>query len=367
MNALHEQFVAEARELIHQATDDLIAVEREGASAERIDRIFRAFHTLKGSAGVVELPAMTLTLHAAEDLLAAIHGGRLGVRRPWSIRRWPASIRFRSGWMISRRMGPCRCRLAKTRERWLAGCGTCFRERRSREAASDRRCVQRRRTTALPEWVSRLIQAAAREHLAAFAGASRQNSLPFPTSRAPVAFSTATTRSQLMRAIPDLLAFHIEAREPWPPLADLDPYACNLRLQGHLGGNSRRARRHFPPGAGSGSHHRHSHRRRCRQNRHARRRAATRCELVRAIIEEQRQVLAASRQGDDLAGRIGAAARAAANALRHHRRADLAERVEDARRLRTTDGPTVLLSALDAALALAVGGTRPRDGGDAAS
>ena len=81
MNALHEQFIAEARELIHQATDDLIAAERDGFSAERIDRVFRAFHTLKGSAGVVDLPAMGLTLHAAEDVLAAIQAGRLVVRR----------------------------------------------------------------------------------------------------------------------------------------------------------------------------------------------------------------------------------------------------------------------------------------------
>ena len=79
MNALHEQFVAEARELIQQSTDDLMALEREGFAIERIDRVFRAFHTLKGSAGVVELPAMSLTLHAAEDLLAAIHGGRMAV------------------------------------------------------------------------------------------------------------------------------------------------------------------------------------------------------------------------------------------------------------------------------------------------
>ena len=39
--------------------------------------MFRAFHTLKGSAGVVELPAMGLMLHAAEDVLAAIHAGQL--------------------------------------------------------------------------------------------------------------------------------------------------------------------------------------------------------------------------------------------------------------------------------------------------
>ena len=49
MNALYEQFVIEARELIHQATDDLIAMERDGFAPERIDRAFRAFHTLKGS------------------------------------------------------------------------------------------------------------------------------------------------------------------------------------------------------------------------------------------------------------------------------------------------------------------------------
>ncbi len=36
---------------------------------------------------------------------------------------------------------------------------------------------------------------------------------------------------QLMRQVPDLLAFHIEPREGFAPLADIDPYACNLRLQ----------------------------------------------------------------------------------------------------------------------------------------
>ena len=34
-----------------------------------------------------------------------------------------------------------------------------------------------------------------------------------------------------MRQVPDLLAFHIEPREAFSPLADIDPYACNLRLQ----------------------------------------------------------------------------------------------------------------------------------------
>ena len=43
MSTLQEQFVAEARELVRQANDDLIALEREGMSRERVDRTFRAF------------------------------------------------------------------------------------------------------------------------------------------------------------------------------------------------------------------------------------------------------------------------------------------------------------------------------------
>ena len=78
MSALQEQFVTEARELIRQATDNLIALERDGTSLERVDSVFRAFHTLKGSAGVVELPAMSIVLHAAEDLLDSVRHGTLG-------------------------------------------------------------------------------------------------------------------------------------------------------------------------------------------------------------------------------------------------------------------------------------------------
>ena len=39
---------------------------------ERLDGAFRAFHTLKGAAGIVEFGAMTRTLHAAEDILGSL-------------------------------------------------------------------------------------------------------------------------------------------------------------------------------------------------------------------------------------------------------------------------------------------------------
>ena len=72
MNEFVEQFLLESRELVAQATDDLMALEEKPGDRERLDGAFRAFHTLKGAAGIVEFAAMARTLHAAEDILATL-------------------------------------------------------------------------------------------------------------------------------------------------------------------------------------------------------------------------------------------------------------------------------------------------------
>jgi two-component system chemotaxis sensor kinase CheA len=70
MNEFIDQFLLEARELIEQATGDLLALEARPDDPERIDGVFRAFHTLKGAAGIVEFDAMGRALHAVESALA---------------------------------------------------------------------------------------------------------------------------------------------------------------------------------------------------------------------------------------------------------------------------------------------------------
>jgi two-component system, chemotaxis family, sensor kinase CheA len=75
MNEFIEQFLLEARELVEQATDDLLALEERAADANRIDSLFRAFHTLKGAAGIVDFLAMGRALHAAEEVLSEVRGG----------------------------------------------------------------------------------------------------------------------------------------------------------------------------------------------------------------------------------------------------------------------------------------------------
>src|SRR4029079_5151173 len=75
MNEFLEQFLVEARELVEQATGELLALEKTPGNRERLDSAFRAFHTLKGGAGIVDFTAMSRAVHAAESALSSVRAG----------------------------------------------------------------------------------------------------------------------------------------------------------------------------------------------------------------------------------------------------------------------------------------------------
>lgn len=81
MNEFVEQFLLESRELVEQATADLLAIEENPGDADRLDSAFRGFHTLKGSAGIVDFTAMARAAHVAEDVLASVRSGKAAVSR----------------------------------------------------------------------------------------------------------------------------------------------------------------------------------------------------------------------------------------------------------------------------------------------
>jgi two-component system chemotaxis sensor kinase CheA len=352
MSALHEQFIVEARELIHQATDDLIAAEREGFSADRIDRVFRVFHTLKGSAGVVDLPTMGLTLHAAEDLLAAISAGRL-VSSPALIDQALACLDQVSGWVDHFETDQTLPARAAEDARVMA---EKLRNLLSRPAAAGSPAGSTRSASpdadpALPEWVDRLI-GSCREKMTPD-GESPPTEL-FALSYEPHAgcFFNGDDPLELMRRVPKLLTFYVEPREPWQPLAEMDPFSCNLRLQGISAAARNELAAVFrlvpdqvstvaiPPNAlaAPGAP------------------ADARDDPVRAVLEEQRQVLGAAKGREDHAGRVGSAARVAANALRHSRRHRWADRIESAGAAAISQSDSApLLSIIDDALSALAG------------
>jgi len=347
VSALQEQFVSEARELIRQAADDLIALERAGASPERIDRVFRSFHTLKGSAGVVELPAMSIMLHAAEDLLASVKQAAVGVSADIidsslacldQVSRWVDDFEA-SGALPARAGEEGRAMADRLRSFLPAGQEpqTKLHTQNSAPGGSE---------AALPEWVSHLLEDE-RDAMA-----SRMPTHPLAASAIcyePIAgcFYNGDDPLQLMRQVPNLLAFRVEPREPFPPVPDLDPYACNLRLlaisaadRDEIAGIFRLvpdqvritnlSPNALPTTLALANNNR---------------------TLIEAVIEAQCELLRVSNRKDDFAGCVGAAARTAANALRHGDYPQLADKVQRGGGMALAQHDTgVLLAALQQAL-----------------
>src|SRR6478735_696484 len=75
MDEFVEQFLLESRENVESATADLLALEANPQDRSRLDSAFRAFHTLKGGAGIIGFDAMSRAMHAAEDVLSSVRSG----------------------------------------------------------------------------------------------------------------------------------------------------------------------------------------------------------------------------------------------------------------------------------------------------
>ena len=74
---LVQTFVAEAGELLDQMERDLVALEARPQDAEILHSLFRAAHTLKGSAGLVGYEAVRELAHDIEELLDGLRAHRL--------------------------------------------------------------------------------------------------------------------------------------------------------------------------------------------------------------------------------------------------------------------------------------------------
>ncbi|MCS6882071.1 MAG: hybrid sensor histidine kinase/response regulator [Oscillochloridaceae bacterium] len=83
--AFHQQFREEAVENVRVLQDGLLALETEtdaGARRATVDRIFRAMHTIKGSARVLGFEPIGRLAHALENLLGELRQDRRAFDRP---------------------------------------------------------------------------------------------------------------------------------------------------------------------------------------------------------------------------------------------------------------------------------------------
>ncbi|MET0532965.1 MAG: chemotaxis protein CheA [Steroidobacter sp.] len=69
-------FLAEARELSEEIETALLACDRGAADADTINALFRAMHTIKGSAGLFGLDAIVEFAHVVETVLDRVRNGK---------------------------------------------------------------------------------------------------------------------------------------------------------------------------------------------------------------------------------------------------------------------------------------------------
>jgi two-component system chemotaxis sensor kinase CheA len=213
MNDFLKQFLIESREFAEQASEGLLTLERAPDDAELLDAVFRAFHTLKGGAGIVEFAAMERAVHAAENVLSDVRSGRQA--------------------LTAARVGDCLGCLDQVIQ-WLDTIERTGNLPTNSEAAADA-IVRRLDAVAagalvavavsdLPTdaWVTDLMR---RHQLLGTPPSTALRFVPdsdcFYQGEDPVARITS---------IPQLLAMDLEPSSAAPPLNLLDVYQCNLVL-----------------------------------------------------------------------------------------------------------------------------------------
>jgi two-component system chemotaxis sensor kinase CheA len=79
--SLLQDFLTECGELLEQLDQDLVAMETSPSDTELLNRVFRAFHTIKGTSGFLGFQSIVALTHEAEDVLNLMRKGERKVSR----------------------------------------------------------------------------------------------------------------------------------------------------------------------------------------------------------------------------------------------------------------------------------------------
>lgn len=77
-----QTFIIESRDLLQQMEDALLQIEQSPDDGDLINAIFRAAHTIKGSAGLFGLDHVVSFTHVAESVLDRVRDGELAIDAP---------------------------------------------------------------------------------------------------------------------------------------------------------------------------------------------------------------------------------------------------------------------------------------------
>src|SRR5829696_4880531 len=212
MDELVDTFLSESREIVAQANQDLTTLRSDPQSASALDSAFRAFHTLKGSAGLMGFGALESILHASEDLLSQAKKGLEDV--PSVVELLIEALDQTEQWLdeveISGAVPEDVILMAARLEARL-------------------RCLIEPSLGPPPA-----ASVAPAQWAAALGGEEWESGglVAFRYSPDPDCFFRGEDPLSVIKAAPGLRRLHLSPREPWGELALYNPFKCNLVIAG---------------------------------------------------------------------------------------------------------------------------------------
>ncbi|MBA2935176.1 chemotaxis protein CheA [Sphingomonas sp. CGMCC 1.13654] len=217
MDELLAQFLIEARELVPEALAALEGLRQEPGDAGRIDAAFRAIHTLKGSVALFDMAPAGRILHAAEDLLEGARANRVRLDLA-PIATLVACLDRVDAWVDA----------METEGRLPHDAGTVAARLLLRFGGSEEDAGPEPITSqAVPDWVTAIL-----DREAASVKGAAGDLVAFRYTPDAACFFRGDDPLALVAAIPETLALAIRPRDPWPEADVLDPFHCNLVLEG---------------------------------------------------------------------------------------------------------------------------------------
>jgi two-component system chemotaxis sensor kinase CheA len=227
MNPLLAQFIAESRDQLELTGAGLLAIENHPHDTDKLNEIFRAAHTIKGSSGLFEMRPVTLLVHAAEDLLDALRSQTVNFERGMVDLLLDAFDQV-SQWLdLLEQTETLPVELEAT-ARELGAKLRAF----LKDVASE--TVEEQAPAPVFENLNWLGQFAEQERATLYNqwAESGKPLLLFRYIPDSQCFFQGEDPFYQVRQIPDLVLLEVAPTEPWPPLAELDAYRCVLRFEG---------------------------------------------------------------------------------------------------------------------------------------
>lgn len=73
---LINDYIAECSPLLDRIVESIFALKVEPQDSQLLDKIFRAFHTIKSNSSIIEQPELGDLCHVCEDALALVRDGK---------------------------------------------------------------------------------------------------------------------------------------------------------------------------------------------------------------------------------------------------------------------------------------------------